>query len=306
MVTANSPRVALLRTASRIACLGALAFGAAAVLNAQEKTPIVPLWPNGAPGFEAKKDLPEQVVTNPEGLTQPFSLQITSINNPSVTLFLPPAGKSTGVGVVILPGGGHRLLSIEHEGWAVAQYLSDRGVAAFVLKYRLAKETGSPYRVEVEALQDAQRAIRLVRSHAADWEVDPAKVGIMGFSAGGELAGMASLRYDAGNPASADLVERFSSKPAFQALIYPGQPDGIVPTKDSPPAFIAAGNDDKLSVGAAQIYLRFKAIGVPAELHIYRGVGHGFGYRPINILPYNTWVQRFREWLDASGFIAAQ
>jgi endo-1,4-beta-xylanase len=250
--------------------------------------------------------MPEKIVTNPAGLSQPFSLQVTSINNPSLTLFLPPAGKSTGAGVVILPGGGHRLLSIEHEGWAVAQWLSEHGVAAFVLKYRLAKEEGSPYRVQIEALQDAQRAIRLVRSHAAEWRVDPDRVGIMGFSAGGELAGLASLRSDAGNAAATDVVDRFSSKPAFQALIYPGEPQEIVPTKDSPPAFLAAGNDDKLSEGAAQIYLRFRAVGVPAELHIYRGVGHGFGYRPTNILPYRTWLNRFDEWLDVSGFLTAK
>ncbi|HVW20460.1 MAG TPA: alpha/beta hydrolase [Opitutaceae bacterium] len=281
-----------------------LAALAALPVRAQERTPVIHLWENGAPGFEARKDWPEKVVTNAAGVTELFSLQIASIHNPSITAFLPPKGTGTGAAVVILPGGGHRLLSIEHEGYSVAQWLSEHGVAGFVLKYRLAREPGSTYRVEVEALQDTQRALRLVRARAADWGLDPARIGIMGFSAGGELAAMASAQSGAGDPASADPVERESARPAFQALIYPGVPDKIQPTKDSPPAFLAAGNDDKLSVGAAQIYLRFKAVGVPAELHIYRGVGHGFGFRPTNILPYRTWLERFREWLGAGGFLS--
>ncbi|HEX3730934.1 MAG TPA: alpha/beta hydrolase [Opitutaceae bacterium] len=286
-----------------VAWLG-LAALAALPLRAQERAPVLHLWENGAPGFEARKDWPEKVVTNPAGVTELFSLQITSIHNPSVTAFLPAKGKGTGAGVVILPGGGHRLLSIEHEGYAVAQWLSEHGVAGFVLKYRLAKEPGSTYRVEVEGLQDTQRALRLVRAHAAEWNLDPARIGIMGFSAGGELAALASAQSGAGNSAAADLVERESARPAFQALIYPGVPDKIQPTRDSPPAFLAAGSDDKLSEGVAQIYLRFRAAGVPAEVHIYCGVGHGFGFRPTNIYPYRTWLERFREWLDVGGFLA--
>jgi len=299
MITAPRP----LRRTQFAAWLG-LAALAALPLRAQERPPVLHLWADGAPGFEARKDWPEKVVTNAAGGTELFSLQITSIHNPSVTVFLPPKGQGTGAAVVILPGGGHRLLSIEHEGYTVAQWLSEHGVAGIVLKYRLAKEPGSTYRVEVEALQDTQRALRLVRAHAAEWNLDPARVGLMGFSAGGELAALAGAQSGAGDPAAADPVERESARPAFQALIYPGEPDKILPTKDSPPAFLAAGNDDKLSAGVAQIYLRFKAAGVPAEVHIYRGVGHGFGFRPTNIYPYRTWLERFREWLEVGGFLA--
>src|SRR6185312_4153624 len=138
MITA--PRT--LRRTQFAAWLG-LAALAALPLRAQERPPVLHLWADGAPGFEARKDWPEKVVTNAAGGTELFSLQITSIHNPSVTVFLPPKGQGTGAAVVILPGGGHRLLSIEHEGYTVAQWLSEHGVAGIVLKYRLAKEPGS-------------------------------------------------------------------------------------------------------------------------------------------------------------------
>src|SRR5436190_4096479 len=174
----------------------------------------IPLWPNGAPGSEGKND--KEVVK--QGTNGEHS--VYSVHNPSITPYLPP--KSTGTAVIVIPGGGHRVLAIDHEGYNVAQWLSDRGIAAFVLKYRLARETNSTYRVEVHALADTQRAIRLVRSRAQAWGLDPARVGVMGFSAGGELAALASMRFDNGLAGATDAVDRQKSKPAFQALIYPG------------------------------------------------------------------------------------
>ena len=149
----------------------------------------------------------------------------------------------------------------------------------FVLKNRL---QSSGYKFDVEGLADMQRALRLVRSRAAEWGVNPAKVGAGGFSAGGELAELAALRNDPGNPAAEDPIERQSSRPDFQVLIYPGKSQLIQPVAGSPPAFMAAGVEDRqdISVGLAEAYLRFKKAGVQAELHIYAKTGHGFGIRP--------------------------
>src|SRR5277367_4201596 len=173
---------------------------------------VVLLWPNGAPGSEGKTG-PEKVRMTPDG-----EHVISSVHQPSITVFLPSQETATGAAVVIAPGGGHVELWVDHEGYAVAKWLSDHGVAGFVLKYRLAREAGSTYTVEGTELDDIHRAIRLVRSRASEWGVDPARIGVMGFSAGGELAALASTRYDEGNADSTDPIDRESSKPAFQAL----------------------------------------------------------------------------------------
>ena len=166
-----------------------------------------------------------------------------------------------------------------HEGVNPALALNEKGIAVFVLKNRL---QSSGYTFDVEGLADMQRAIRTVRSRAAEWGVDPAKIGAAGFSAGGELAALAALRNDAGKPDAADPVERVSSRPDFQVLVYPGKSHLIQPVAGSPPAFLAAGFDDcpDISTGLAEAYLRFKKAGVQAELHMYANVGHGFGVRP--------------------------
>ncbi len=255
-------------------------------LRADDAPAVVHLWPNGAPGFEAKKDLPETKSGN----------NVTGVHNPSLTVFLPEAGHATGAAVVVIPGGGHRFLVVDKEGTTVAKWLAAHGIAAFVLKYRLAKEPGSVYRVDVEELQDIQRAIRIVRSRAAEWGVNPAKVGAMGFSAGGELAALVSVRNDGGNPAAADPIDREGCRPDFQVLVYPGGIADKMPTKDSPPAFLACGYDDRpdISEGVPALYLKFKKAGVPAEMHIYSGVGHGFALRPG---PSAGWAPRFAEWV---------
>ena len=271
---------------------------AVAVPAASEPTEI-PLWPNGAPGSEGKND--KEVVT--QGTNGEHS--VSRVHNPSITPYLPPKDKATGAAVIVIPGGGHRVLAIDHEGYNVAQWLSERGIAAFVLKYRLARETNSTYQVEVHALADTQRAIRLVRSRAQAWGLDPARVGVMGFSAGGELAALASMRFDNGLAGATDAVDRQNSKPAFQALIYPGSSRKIEPTKDSPPAFLACAYNDRpdIAEGLAEVYLRFKRAGVPAELHIYGSGGHGFGVRASNRKPVATWLARFEDWLGDNGFL---
>ena len=231
--------------------------------------PTVVLWPNGAPGSEARKDEAERI----DGET------VLNIHNPSIIVFLPRKEIATGVGLVLGPGGGHTSLWIMHEGFNPAQVLAEKGIAVFVLKNRL---QSSGYKFDVEGLADMQRAIRVVRSRAAEWGVDPNKIGAGGFSAGGELAELVALRHDAGITDAADPIDRFSSRPDFQVLIYPGKSQLIQPVAGSPPAFLAAGYNDRadISTGLAEAYLRFKKAGVQAELHMYAQVGHGFGLRP--------------------------
>lgn len=282
----------------RIALAACAAFAALVRLGAADAPAVVHLWENGAPGFESRKDEPEV----------PVQYGIAGIHNPSLTVFLPPASAATGAAAVILPGGGHRMLVVDLEGYALATWLASKGVAAFVLKYRLAKDQSaahSPYRIDVEEMQDTTRALRLARSRAAEWGVDPDRIGIIGFSAGGYLAAMAAMHFDSGDPGSADPVERASSRPAFQVLVYPGAPEEIAPARDSPPAFLVAGSEDNLADGLSRAWLRFKRAGVPAELHIYAGVGHAFNFKP-NPHPVGTWGDRMFDWIADSGFLKAK
>jgi acetyl esterase/lipase len=228
---------------------------------------------------------------------------VSNVHAPSITVYLPSRRDATGTAVIVIPGGGHAELWMDHEGGNVAEFLAAHGVAAFVLKYRLARAPGSTYTVDGDALADVARAIRLVRSRAAPWDLDPERVGVMGFSAGGELAALAGARFDNGAKGSNDTVERMSSRPRFQALIYPAIPAGLKPTADAPPAFMLCGADDQpaISLGLAELYAEFRRAGAHAELHIYDGVGHGFGLRSINSGPVAEWPRRFLEWLDQQG-----
>jgi acetyl esterase/lipase len=267
--------------------------------SAAEIAKEIPLWDKGAPGSEGET-APEKIEKSDSG-----ELRVSSIHNPSITPYLPPKDKATGTAVLVIPGGGHRLLAITHEGYNVGEWLANRGIAAFVLKHRLAREEGSTYKIEVESFADAQRAMRLIRNRATEWNIDPARLGAMGFSAGGELVSQISTRFDDGRADAADPVERQRSKPAFQALIYPGRSVDIQPTKDSPPAFLAAAYNDRQDIaeGLAEVYLRFKRAGAPAELHMYGTGGHGFGLRTTNKRPVGGWIVRFEEWLVESGFL---
>ncbi len=270
-----------------------------ASFSAAEPPASIPLWPSGAPGSEGKT-AKEVVATSETG-----EQRVSSIHNPSITPYLPPKDKATGTAILVIPGGGHRLLAITHEGYAVAEWLAERGIAAFVLKHRLAREEGSTYKIEVESYADAQRAMRLIRSRAGEWNIDPSRVGALGFSAGGELVNSLSARGDSGTAESPDVIERQRSRPDFQALIYPGRSADIQPVKDSPPAFLACAYNDRtdISEGLAEAYLRFKRAGVPAELHIYGTGGHGFGLRASNKRPVAAWNARFTEWLAESGML---
>jgi acetyl esterase/lipase len=275
------------------------ALCALAMLAAAAQQDVVLLWPNGAPG-SAGKIAPEKVRLTPDG-----EHVVSSVHQPSITVYLPSQETATGAAVVIAPGGSHVELWVDHEGYAVAKWLSERGVAGFVLKYRLAHEAGSSYTVEGDSVPDMQRAIRLVRSRATEWGVDPERVGVMGFSAGGDVAARAATQFDAGSPAAADPVDRQSSKPSFQALIYPGLPQDLPVSRDEPPAFLLCGAEDRpgISEGLPALFVQLKHAGVPAELHVYTGVGHGFGLRSANSGAIAGWPDRFLEWLSARGFL---
>ncbi len=259
----------------------------------------IPLWSGAAPGSEGKSEKGE-IVDRSGG-----KFNVSNVHIPSITPFLPPGDKATGAAVVIAPGGGHRVLCLGHEGFSLGEWMADHGIAAFVLKYRLAEEEGSTYSVDGHALVDTQRAIRLVRSRAEEWGIDPSRVGVMGFSAGGELAALAGMRHDAGETDAADPIARQGCRPDFEALIYPGRSARYTVDKNSPPVFIACGYDDRqdISEGMAELYLKYKKAGVQAALFIYSGTGHGFGYRADNKSSAGAWPWRFREWLADSGFL---
>jgi endo-1,4-beta-xylanase len=258
------------------------------------------LWPNGAPGSEGKTSGERQRIA------ETGDHVITNINFPSITIYLPSNVKNTGAAIIIAPGGGHRELWIDHEGYNEAKWFSDHGVAAFVLKYRLSKQDSSNYTVDDNEVPDMQRAIRIVKSRAKEWGIDTSRVGVMGFSAGGEVAGLSAMRFDGGKIESTDPIERQSSRPAFQALIYPGNSSRFTVSKNSPPAFIACGYGDRddISRGMAELYLKFKEAGVLAELHIYSNAGHGFGMRTTTKGAVATWYVRLEEWLGDIGMIA--
>jgi acetyl esterase/lipase len=259
----------------------------------------IKLWPKGAPGAEGSVT-PETVRLSPDG-----EHILSNIQEPSILPYLPSKDQATGAAVIVAPGGGHSELWMDHEGYAVAEWLSGHGVAAFVLKYRLAKQKDSTYTVEDTELGDMQRAIRTVRSRSAEWGIDPARIGVMGFSAGGELAALASTRYDEGTPTSEDPVERAGSKPNFQALLYPAIPHDRRLTADTPPAFLACGGNDRpdIAQGLPELYLALTRLHVSAELHIYAGVGHGFGVRKTNPTPVSGWTTLFLEWMNAQGLL---
>lgn len=280
--------------------LAGLFFCFCLVARAQQ-TAAIPLWADGAPGMQAGS-APTSVRITPEG-----EHVVTHVQNPSITPFLPAGEAATGAAVLVIPGGGHSEIWMDHEGYAVAEWLRSHGVAAFVLQYRLAREKGSTYTVEGTELGDTQRAIRLLRSRSKEWGIDPRRIGVIGFSAGGELAELVSTRSDEGPPVAADDIDKASAKPNFQALLYPAIPHDPRLTAGTPPAFMACGAQDRpdISQGLPKLYLDFEMLHLSAELHVYAGVGHGFGIRSGNPAPVSGWPLLFLQWMKQQGFLGS-
>ncbi len=284
MVAANWSRRCVATVSVLGLVVGAVMFGGGPVRSFGEGPaahPVIPLWPHGAPGAkgtDGDKDVP------------------------TLTTWLPPAGKATGASIVVCPGGGYGMLAVDHEGKQVAEWLNQLGVAAFVLKYRLGPRYQHP-----AMLQDAGRAIRTVRARASEWGLDPKCIAILGFSAGGHLASTAGTHFDAGKPDAEDPIERVSSRPDRMILVYPvialATPYGhsgslrnllgdhpsqeLIEslsnerqvTKETPPTFLAHTNADK-GVPAENSLLFVMALrkaGVPVELHLFERGPHGLG-----------------------------
>ncbi len=279
-----------MRTPTRAALL--LAFLCPLVAGAQQ---VIPLWEKGAPGFESRRDEPEQ--------HQDWWYK--NIHNPSLTVFVPPAGKANGTAVIVAAGGGHRELVFNPEGVEPAQYLASLGVTAFALKYRLFREPGSKYTIDNTA-EDIRRAMRTVRARAAEWQLDPKRIGVMGWSAGGEVAALVAYPPGDGNAKSPDPVERVSARPDFQILIYPGPlgiPDKIA--ADAPPLFLlGAADDENVANVMFDLTRKYHEAGAQIEVHLYAQGKHAFnmGQRS-KYVSIQRWPQRLAEWLEDRGYL---
>jgi acetyl esterase/lipase len=267
--------------------------------------PAIPLWANGAPG----------------------ALGATPADQPLMTPYLPPAGTANGTAVVIFPGGGYQHLSMEKEGSDVANWLAGAGVTTFVVRYRLGPNYHHP-----TMLGDGQRAIRIVRARAAEWNVDPRRLGVIGFSAGGHLASTTGTHFDAGKPADGDPIERVGSRPDFLLLIYPvitmrdslthggsrRNLIGLEPapelvrlmsnetqvTRETPPTFLVHSTDDKAVPveNSLLFYESLKRNGVPTEMHVFEYGGHGFGLAPQDPV-LSTWSTLCESWMRRHGWL---
>jgi len=270
-------------------------------LNLPEPKPLAPgakvvtLWPKGSPKLRALagSDKPENFVTA-KGKPERINV-VDNVHNPSIEVHLSPADKANGMAVIVAPGGGNKVLVVGSEGTDIAEWLNGLGVHAFILRYRL-----RPYDSTTDALADTQRSIRLVRAHAKEWGVDPKRVGIMGFSAGGEQAAWVTLKFDEGDAKAADPVEKESCRPDFSVLVYPGwlKMDLTQVPKNTPPTFLtSAGIDDAFHAKqTVEFYDALFKEKIPVEMHIYGHGGHGGAVSPRKGIPFGTWHLRFIDW----------
>ncbi len=274
-------------------CLVPWLFLAAVAASAQSI--VLPLWEHGAPGFESRRNEPEQAK----------DWWVRNIHNPSVTVFRPPAGKANGCAVIVAPGGGFRELVFHAEGEQAAEFLNSIGVTVFALKYRLPNEAGSPYTME-HVRADALRAVRLVRSRAREFGVDPQRIGMLGFSAGGGVVMLVAFGQNPGDPQAVDPIDRASGRLNFQMLVYPGgRVPGAIPD-DAPPAWLLCANDDDYDCDDVTMALveRFRAAKVPVELHLLARGKHAFNMGDRSeFLAVRGWPQRLADWLADSGFL---
>jgi acetyl esterase/lipase len=285
----------------------ALAVTLAVGLSTRAAEPLpIKLWPGKAPG-ETRDIGPEELTLPKPG--QADVKRLGKVSVPTITVYPAPKDRATGTAVIVAPGGGYSILAIEHEGTQTCEWLNSLGVTAVLLKYRVPKrEMQTPD--NLAAIQDAQRAVSLTRAHAKEWGIDPNRVGMLGFSAGGNLTAWACLAenryYD-----PIDDADKLSSRPNFAALIYPAylvDKDGHLKpeykvTKDAPPMFFAHANDDPVTpLSSAALYLALTKAKVPAELHVFATGGHGYGMRK-SANPVSAWPARCGDWLKARGHL---
>jgi acetyl esterase/lipase len=274
----------------------------------------MPIWPGKPPGPAV--NLPPETDMNAAKTKmmagRPY-IRLGNVTTPTITVFK-PAAKNTGAGIVVFPGGGYQILSVDLEGTEICDWLNQAGITCVLLKYRV-PDTG-PYPKSAAALQDAQRAVGLVRLHAAEWGIDPHRVGVLGFSAGAHLAAAISTHYDQRVYDPIDDADKLSCKPDFAVVMYPGylaladqnfapSPD-VHPTADTPPTFILQAEDDYTAhvENAVVYFMELKKEKVPAELHIYAEGGHGFGLRPRD-LPIMGWPKLVETWLHTIKVLPA-
>ena len=272
----------------------------------------LPVWPGVAPGAPANPPAEADTTTAKDNLIAGKPLvRLGNVSTPTLTLYK-ATSHSTGAAVVVFPGGGYNILAIDLEGTEVCDWLNAAGVNCVLLKYRV-PGTG-PYPKSSAALQDAQRALGLVRQHATEWGIDPKRVGALGFSAGAHLAAALSTHYDQRLYDPVDAADKLSCRPDFAVIVYPGYlaladknfaPNAdINPTSATPPTFIVQAEDDPVHVENAVVYfMALKNAKVPAELHIYAQGGHGYGVRR-TALPVTAWPQAVEVWLHTIGVLS--
>src|SRR3984893_424830 len=263
------------------------------------------IWPHGTPGAQPVPAPEVDSTTTKDKLVagKPV-IRLGNVSVPTLPLYS-PKGNNTGAAVVVFPGGAYRILAIDLEGTEVCDWLSSVGVTCVLLKYRV--PDSGPYLKSSPALQDAQRSIGIVRSHAAEWHIDPHRIGVLGFSAGAHLAAALSTHFDQRLYDPIDAADRLSCRPDFAVIVYPGylalaeqnfapNPE-IHVTEQTPPSFIVQAEDDPVHVENSTVYfLALKNAKVPAELHLYAQGGHGYGLRR-TALPVTTWPQLVEAWL---------
>jgi acetyl esterase/lipase len=297
--------------------LGAASAWAQAPAAAAGWTPpaglvTMPIWPGTAPG--AKADAPPETYAPSRTMAGRPYLRLTNVSTPTITVF-PAKGKNSGAAILVFPGGAYQILSMDLEGTEVCDWLNQIGVNCVLLKYRV--PDSGPYPKSAAALQDAQRAVGLVRQHAAEWGIDPNRVGVMGFSAGAHLSVALSNHYDKRIYDPVDAADQLSCRPDFSVVIYPGyttianqnfapNPD-IQPTANTPPTFLLQAEDDNTAHVESSIvyFMQLKNAKVPTEMHIYAEGGHGFGLRPRDF-PIMGWPKLMETWLHTIKMLPAQ
>jgi acetyl esterase/lipase len=272
---------------------------------AAESRPTLDVWPGTAPG--EKGDIGTEHVSDASGNIQ----RLANVSKPTITVYKPDRAKDTGAAILICPGGAYTILAMDLEGEEVAMWANSIGVTGIVLKYRVPARKGQPR--YLAPLQDAQRAMRLARANAKQWQIDPKRIGILGFSAGGHLAATTSNNFGKSSYETIDDTDKLDCRPDFTVLVYPAyltEGNGLVAelpvTEKTPPAFMAHASDDGISSeNSVAYYLALKKNKIAAELHIFARGGHGFGLRPSDN-PCCAWPDRCAQWLKSMGFLEAR